>query len=73
MNAQRKTFQIHAKKLFLTYSQTNIIPKDALKKFQIIFQKAHINNFFIVQEKHEDTHNPLHRLINEYSRKIYGK
>jgi hypothetical protein len=60
MSTKKKTFQIHAKKLFLTYSQTNIMPKDALKKFQIIFQKAHINNFFIVQEKHEDTHNHLH-------------
>jgi hypothetical protein len=63
MKKQKNTFQIHAKKLFLTYSQTNIKPLRVIEQLQEKFQKQVINQFLIVREKHEDDKNHIHCFI----------
>ena len=60
---QAKTFQIHAKKLFLTYAQTTVTPKEAFDQLTMALMPNEISSYFIAQEKHEDGNDHLHCFI----------
>ena len=63
-------FRISSKKLFLTYSQTNLSPKDLLEGLKVKFEKNVITDYVISSEYHADQKGKHLHVFLEMEKKI---